>query len=128
MTDMASPSLTARQAVTDKVGKACSDVRFFYAQNHPVPQDFIDETFEAVAQYFSHPEEVKMENHIHKRANFRGYEPMLETKMDAKTKGDMKEGFLAGFDETDGNQDLPFPPVADKPSSNNWPANNETLR
>ena len=128
MTNMASPSLAARQAVADKVAKACSNVGFFYAQNHPVPQDIIDETFEAIARYFSQAEEVKMENHIHKRPDFRGFEPMFETKLDPNTRGDMKESFLAGFDETDGRQNLPFSPVTDKPPRNNWPANNDAFR
>lgn len=131
MTDMASPSLAARQAVADKVAKACSDVGFFYAQNHPVPQEIIDETFEAIVQYFSQPEEVKMENHTHKRtlgSGRQGYEPLFETKYDPKSRGNMKESFIAGFDETDGSQNLPFPPVTEKPSRNNWPANNDTLR
>jgi isopenicillin N synthase-like dioxygenase len=128
MTDMASLVLEARQAVADKVGRACSDVGFFYAQNHPVPQDIIDQTFETVAKYFAQPEEAKMENHIHKRANFRGFEPLYETKLDPTSRGDMKESFLAGFDETDGNQNLPFPPVTSKPSPNHWPANSDELR
>lgn len=128
MTDVASPSLAARQAVADKVAKACSNVGFFYAQNHPVPQKIIDEAFGAMAQYFSQPEKVKMENHTHKRPNFRGFEPLFETRVDPKTKGDLKESFLAGFDETDENQNLPFAPVTDKPPRNNWPANNDTLR
>lgn len=128
MTDMASPSLVARQAVADKVAQACSDVGFFYAQNHPVPQEIIDETFEAIAQYFSQPEEVKMENHTHKTSSVRGFEPIFETALDPKTKGDLKESFLTGFDETDENQNLPFPPVTDKPPRNVWPANNDTFR
>ena len=128
MTDMASSSLAARQAVADKVGKACSDVGFFYAQNHPVPQDVIDEAFEASKEFFSQPEEVKMENHIHKVPNFRGFEPLFETKLDPKTRGDMKESFLIGPDETDGSLNLPFPPVTGKPPVNNWPANNEKFR
>ena len=128
MTDMASPSLAGRQAVADEVGKVCSSVGFFYAHNHPVPQDVIDETFEAIREYFAQPYEVKMQNHIHQRANYRGYEPLLETKMDSKSKGDMKEGFLAGSDETDGNQDLPFPPRSDLEAVNNWPANNDRFR
>ena len=128
MTDMGSSSLAARQAVADKVAKACSDVGFFYAQNHPVPQNIIDKTFEAIARYFAQPEKVKMENHIHQRPDFRGFEPLFETKLDPKTRGDMKESFLAGFDETDGSQNLPFPPVTDKRPRNNWPASNDAFR
>ena len=128
MTDMDSPSLTARQAVADNVAKACSDVGFFYALNHSVPQDVIDDAFEAIAKYFSQPEEAKMETHIHKRPDFRGFEPLFETKLDPRSRGDMKESFLAGFDETDGSQNLPFPPVTDKPPRNIWPADNDVFR
>ena len=128
MRDMTSPDLAKRQAVADKVGKACHEVGFFYAQHHPVPQDVLDRTFDAVANYFALPEEEKLKNHIHKVSNMRGFEPMFETRHDPKTKGDRKESFLAGYDETDENQDLPFPAVKGKPSGNNWPTKDENFK
>lgn len=110
------------------MGKACRDVGFFYAQNHAVPQDVIDEAFEVVGKFFNQPLEIKMKNHIHKTSNFRGFEPLFETKLDPKSRGDMKESFLVGPDKTDANQPLPFPAVTNEPSSNNWPDNNEEFR
>lgn len=128
MTDMDSPSLVARQAVADKVAKACTDVGFFYALNHPVPQAIIDEAFKTIAEYFSQPDEVKMENHSANRPDFRGFEPVNEVGRGLRTKKDKRESFFMGSDETDGNQNLPFPPVTDRPSKNTWPANNDAFR
>ena len=128
MTDMDSPSLEARQAVADKVAKACSDVGFFYALNHPVPQHIIDKAFRTIAQYFSQPDEVKMENHARNRPDFRGFEPVSETGRGLRNKGDKKESFFMGYDETDSNQTLPFPPVNDRPPKNTWPASNDAFR
>ena len=128
MTDMDSPSLVARQAVADKVAKACTEVGFFYALNHPVPQDIIDEAFKTMAQYFSQPDEVKMKNHSHNRPDFRGFEPVSETRRGLRSKGDIRESFFMGYDETDSNQNLPFPPVIDRPPRNTWPASNDAFR
>lgn len=37
-----------------------------------------------------------MEAHAHKNAAMRGYEPMLETQLDPRTKGDIKEAYSMG--------------------------------
>ncbi|KAM3068857.1 hypothetical protein ACMFMG_011019 [Clarireedia jacksonii] len=126
--NMTSSSFEERNAVAKEIGRVCSEVGFFYAQNHPVPQDVIDEAFEVIAEFFSQPEEVKAECHIHKTQNYRGFEPLFETKLDPKSRGDMKESFLIGPDETDPDQNLPFPPVTGKPSPNSWPTNNPRFR
>ncbi|KKK13989.1 hypothetical protein ARAM_000219 [Aspergillus rambellii] len=128
VTNITSPSFEARKAVADKVAKACTDVGFFYAQNHDVPQEIIDEIFAAIKEFFAQPHESKMEVHIHKKIGFRGFEPLFETKLDAKTRGDMKESFLMGPDKSDPDQELPFPPLTDQPSVNNWPPDNQRFR
>jgi isopenicillin N synthase-like dioxygenase len=128
VTDITSPSFEARKAVANNVAKACAEVGFFYAQNHDVPQDVIDEIFAAIKEFFDQPNEAKMEVHIHKKVGFRGFEPLFETKLDSKTRGDMKESFLMGPDKTDPAQELPFPPLTGQESVNNWPPNNERFR
>lgn len=128
MTNLASSFIEERKAVAAEVIKVCSEVGFFYAQNHPVPQEVIDETFEALAKFFSQPNEVLAESHTKKTNNFRGFEQLFETKYDTKTRGDMRESFLIRANETDGDQDLPFSPDTDKPSANIWPRNNPEFR
>jgi isopenicillin N synthase-like dioxygenase len=61
VTNMTSSSFEERMAVAKKVGRVCSDVGFFCAQNHPVPQDVVEKTFEVIMTFFSQSEEVKTE-------------------------------------------------------------------
>ena len=46
--------------------------------------------------FFALNHEQKMDAHMHKNAAMRGYEPMLETQLDPRTKGDIKEAFTMG--------------------------------
>ena len=107
--------------------KVCTEVGFFYASHHPVSQKVIDDTLMAVRKYFPQSREVKMENHMRQNEHFRGYEPLLDTKLDPNSRGDLKEAFVMGNDETDAKQNLPFPAKPGK-NSNNWPSNDESFR
>ena len=82
-----SESLEERQKVAAQVGKACREVGFFYAQDHGVSQEAINIAFGAIADYFAQREDVKLETHIHNNKHFRGYEPLLETRLDPSTRG-----------------------------------------
>ncbi|RFU28055.1 hypothetical protein B7463_g8280, partial [Scytalidium lignicola] len=114
MTDMFSDSLEDRKRVAKEIGKACQEVGFFYAQNHSVPEDIDLET--------------KMKVHVHKNPFVRGYEPLYETKLDPKSKGDMKEAFLMGEDAHDPEQSPPFQPTEKHPHKNRWPEDDVEFR
>ncbi|KAF2645692.1 Clavaminate synthase-like protein [Massarina eburnea CBS 473.64] len=124
-----SPHLADRQQLADEVGAACRDIGFFYAVNHGIDEELLDQTFDAVKKYFDLPMEVKMECHNQKAEKFRGYEKFLEGKLDPSTRGDLKEGFLMGEDFTDPEQKLsPIPSLAatSKPR-NQWPTHPTAL-
>jgi isopenicillin N synthase-like dioxygenase len=82
-----SSDVEARKAVARKIGKACREVGFFYAENHDVPDAVIEKTFATVKDFFAMSQEDKMEVHLHKNAALRGYEPLFETKMEGKGRG-----------------------------------------
>ncbi|OAG00711.1 Clavaminate synthase-like protein [Paraphaeosphaeria sporulosa] len=118
-----SDNLDDRKELAKEVGDACRNVGFFYAVNHGVEEQILDDTFSAVKRFFDLPTEVKMEVHNQKTEKFRGYEAFLEGKLDPSTRGDLKEGFLMGEDATDPEQKLP---VRDLPfmstPRNQWPS------
>lgn len=60
---------------------------FFYAENHDIPDDVIEETFDTIKKFFAMPMEDKMDVHLHKSAALRGYEPLFETKMEGTGRG-----------------------------------------
>ncbi|KIW99318.1 uncharacterized protein Z519_00981 [Cladophialophora bantiana CBS 173.52] len=102
-----SSSLEDRKKVASEVGQACREVGFFYAENHNIPDEVIDQTFAAVKKFFDLSHEEKMEVHIHKSKALRGYEPLFETKMEGAGKGDMKEAFTMGDDATEPESQAP---------------------
>lgn len=87
MQRMFSSSLKDRKALAAEVGKACREVGFFYALNHDIPEEVIKSTFDAVAKFFALPEDVKMEAYIRKSSKYRGYEPLLDIRLDPSTRG-----------------------------------------
>jgi len=117
-----------RKELAAKVRDACSNVGFFYAQNHPVPEEVISKTFKAIADFFALPKEEKMEVHIQKNPAIRGYEPPFETKLDIKTKGDYKEAFSIGDDPLDPEQNFPGTPPTNFVPQNLWPSSAPWLR
>jgi hypothetical protein len=82
-----SDNLEDRTELAKEVGAACRDVGFFYAVNHGVDEEMLNDTLEALKKYFALPTEVKMETHNQKTEKFRGYEAFLEGKLDPSTRG-----------------------------------------
>jgi isopenicillin N synthase-like dioxygenase len=82
-----SNNLEDRKELAKEVGTACRDVGFFYAVNHGVDEQILEDTFDALKRYFALPTEVKMETHNQKTKKFRGYEAFLEGKLDPSTRG-----------------------------------------
>ena len=67
-----SENIEDRKELAKEVGAACRDVGFFYAVNHGVDEQLLDDTFTAVKNFFDLPTEVKMEVHNQKTEKFRG--------------------------------------------------------
>jgi len=82
--------------------------------------------FDAMRSFFALDQEEKMDAHMHKNAAMRGYEPMMETQLDPRTKGDMKEAFTMGDCVLEPEQDYrgrtgEEPPAHIKKPQNIWP-------
>ncbi len=95
---MAGDDPEARAAVGAAVRKACTEVGFFYAANHGVPDAIIDETFTAARRFFALPETAKQAISIEKSEVLRGYTPLLGENTDPANKGDLHEGFDLALD------------------------------
>lgn len=92
-----------------------------------------ERTFKALRDFFALDLEDKMEVHLHKNPAIRGYEPIRETRLDPRTKGDIKEAFSCGdcplepeqrYEEQTGSK----PPVQIKRGQNIWPSKAPWLR
>ncbi|ORY68562.1 2og-Fe oxygenase family protein [Pseudomassariella vexata] len=126
--DIDSESLEVRKQIASRIYDACHNVGFFYVKNHGIPKHIVDSTFEILKRFFSLDLETKLDAHVQKNPAIRGYEPMLETRLDPRTKGDIKEAFTMGDCVMEPEQDytgktgLPPPPNITKPQ-NIWPRN-----
>lgn len=89
LADLDSPSLEARKAIARNVYDACHNCGFFYIENHGVPEAVLSETFALLQRFFALDLATKMDAHVQKNPAIRGYEPMLETRLDPTTKGGM---------------------------------------
>jgi isopenicillin N synthase-like dioxygenase len=144
---MDSPSLQDRQSVAQQVGAAFRDSGFLYAANHGISQELQAELTQVIKEFFDLPLEEKMkvrifspsspslENissqqlqiHVNKSDTIKGYEALLETKLDASTRGDLKEAFAVGDSPYDSEQNPPSSPTwsgwtSYPKNANQWPA------
>ncbi|KAK7941377.1 uncharacterized protein PG986_013764 [Apiospora aurea] len=128
LADLDSGSLEARRRIAREISDACSKCGFFYIKNHGVPEDVIRQTFALLRRFFALDHDVKMEAHVQKNPAIRGYEPMLETNLDPRTKGDIKEAFTMGdcYLEPEqnytGKTGAPGPPPHVTQPQNIWPS------
>ncbi|KAH8887599.1 Clavaminate synthase-like protein [Thozetella sp. PMI_491] len=88
--------LEARKKIAEEIYDACHDCGFFYIKNHGIPEEVVKQTFDTLKKFFALDRETKMDAHVQKNPAIRGYEPMLETRLDPRTSGDIKEAFTMG--------------------------------
>ncbi|WP_420547533.1 isopenicillin N synthase family dioxygenase [Curvivirga sp.] len=115
-----------KQGVANKLGRACRDVGFLYLINHGVDEDAYRHIFDLAKRHFDKPHDVKMEDHVSKSANHRGYFALFDENTDPDKTADLKEGFDLGRD-----LDANHPKVAEGHSlygPNPWPINDPDFK
>ncbi|KAE8441099.1 hypothetical protein EG329_005866 [Mollisiaceae sp. DMI_Dod_QoI] len=127
---MNSPSLEDRKGIAKEIGAAFRDSGFLYAANHDIDQALQEELYDVMKEFFALPLEEKMKIHVNKSDTIKGYEALLETKLDASTRGDLKEAFAMGDDPYDVEQSAPS--TLDRtpypPNGNQWPTSPKDFR
>ncbi|KUI71077.1 hypothetical protein VM1G_06794 [Cytospora mali] len=87
LSNIDSPSPEDRKKIAKEIYDACHNCGFFYVQNHGIPEQVVSETFDLLKRFFALDLETKMDAHVQKNPAIRGYEPMMETRLDPRTKG-----------------------------------------
>jgi isopenicillin N synthase-like dioxygenase len=80
-------TLDQRKAIAKEVYEACAQCGFFYIKNTGISETAMADVFALLKRFFALDQETKMDAHVQKNPAIRGYEPMLETKLDPRTKG-----------------------------------------
>ncbi|KAF2170292.1 hypothetical protein M409DRAFT_64608 [Zasmidium cellare ATCC 36951] len=131
---LTSPDHSARKALAQEIYTACTTSGFFYASNHGIPEAEQTAIFDTMKRFFLEVDlQTKMEAHAHRNAAMRGYEPMLETQLDPRTKGDVKEAYSIGDCVIEPEQDYVgqtgrSPPAHITHPQNIWPSSTPWFR
>ena len=84
---MWSTSLDDRKAVAKEVGEAFRNAGFMYAINHGISEDLQNRMFGVMKEFFDLSVEEKMRIHVNNSPAIKGYEALLETRLDDSTRG-----------------------------------------
>ena len=109
----------ARAKVGEAVRRACTEVGFFYAAGHGVPEPVIDATFGAARHFFDLPEARKRAVSVEHSDAMRGYTALLAENTDPANKGDLHEGFDLALDLDESDPDVQAGVFGYAP--NQWP-------
>lgn len=82
-----SGTLDQKKAIAKQVRTACEECGFFYIRNHGISPPTIAAVFALLKRFFALDHETKMSAHVQKNPAIRGYEPILETNLDPRTRG-----------------------------------------
>ncbi|KIW62937.1 hypothetical protein PV04_09824 [Phialophora macrospora] len=127
-------SSVERKRLADQVGSAFKECGFLYACNHGISEELQARVLDVMREFFALPQEEKMKIHINHSSEIKGYECLLETKLDTTTRGDLKEALNFGEDPTEPEQncppgfDLSYYPGNGTVPINQWPAKPENFR
>ena len=118
---MRGENLKAKQALASQVYKACTEVGFFYIENHGISSRAIEELLEISRRFFALSEEDKASIDIANSSFSRGYIPMCGEKNNEHSLGDLKETFDMAIEVDQDDPDY----LAGNPlyGPNQWPDN-----
>lgn len=124
---MYSDNYDDRLALSKELFDACSNVGFFYAKNHGIPEDIVDNTFNWSKKFFHEQttdEKMKVFTGLLEDENYQGYHPFGKFTFDAgnRRQPDLMEAFNFTYER---EQDPAQPPPSDDcvAFENIWPEN-----
>jgi isopenicillin N synthase-like dioxygenase len=88
------------RVLADEIGRAARHFGFFRICDHGIPPAMLEATYQAAAQFFAQPLEVKQKYYIGNSSNHRGYVPFTE-------KGDYPDEANRSYEAFDMGLDLP---------------------
>lgn len=88
-----------RARVAEEIGRAAHHVGMFYVRGHGIERDLIERVYTQARAFFALPEQVKLESHIARSRNHRGYVPFSEKGDYADEQGErLYEAFDSGLE------------------------------
>ena len=87
----------ALKRIAAEIGRACSEIGFFYVVNHGVAAETLAAAFAQSALFFALPIEAKRAIAIEKIGGNRGYSGLMREALDPSKAADLKEAFNIGL-------------------------------
>jgi isopenicillin N synthase-like dioxygenase len=95
--NISSDSLERRKELALEVRRAFIEVGFLYASNHGISETLQAEVLRVMKEFFALPTEEKMKIHINNSLHMQGYEALLDSKLDANTRGGKSHSAVSFF-------------------------------
>lgn len=76
-----------KDKLVQEICDACTQVGFFVIKNHGIDWSIVEQSFDALEEFFALPMEKKMEIHQSMSPSFQGYEQPYYTNVDRLAKG-----------------------------------------
>lgn len=108
-----------RRQTAIAISEAASTIGFFYIRNHGIPAALTNKAFHQMERFFALPAQRKMQVHIGKSKNHRGYFEIGRENFDPSVyeRGDYKEGFHIGRELSPADPEFGLP----LRGGNQWP-------
>jgi isopenicillin N synthase-like dioxygenase len=107
---------TDPKSVADRLHQASQEAGFIYVSNHGIPDRLIQSARETALDFFRLPEEEKREVAVSDK--HRGFLARGGAKMTTDAKADLKESFIFGYEDDQGNTPDDHP----LRGANRWPS------
>jgi isopenicillin N synthase-like dioxygenase len=112
-----------QQQVAQAIFAACHEVGFMYLTNSGIPQDLLNQTWQASQAFFARPIAEKTAVAWSDAVSNRGYIGIERETLNPNRPGDFKEAFNVGQEDLDVSQPVPLDAV-----SNYWPLGDDAFR
>jgi isopenicillin N synthase-like dioxygenase len=93
-----SESFEERRRVAREINSICSEIGFFYAINHGVPEELCAAQLAWSERYFALSLEEKLKEDMRQSPAAHGYEALAQQVLDPSAPPDFKEGFYIGVE------------------------------
>ena len=115
LADFTSGNPEKKQAFVDALGEAYNNIGFVAIKNHGLTDNQTTHLYDTIQQFFSLPDDVKVQYEIPELAGQRGYIGKGKEHAKGRTTGDLKEFYHVGQHVTDND------PIKEQYPDNIWP-------
>lgn len=93
ISNLTSPSLSARKSIAEQIHHAATNNGFFYLKNHGIPSSTIDAAYTASLEFFRQPDDIKQIVNSGRSGSLNGWKPPNTQRINQSESIDVRETF-----------------------------------